>query len=57
MVGFRDDKILLMPLGTLGIGPGSELSATGTTAKGHVGMELQGTCFKRTREPIDEKAE
>lgn len=56
VVGFRDDKILLMPLGNLeGIGPGSELIATGTTLRVNVGMELQGRVLNGLGEPIDDK--
>ncbi|HZK43322.1 MAG TPA: flagellar protein export ATPase FliI [Syntrophomonadaceae bacterium] len=56
VVGFKDNKILLMPLGNLeGIGPGSELIATGTTLRVKVGMELQGRVLDGMGEPIDDK--
>jgi len=43
VVGFRNNRTLIMPLGELeGIGPGSELLANGTTLRVKVGMELMG---------------
>ncbi|MGR6836159.1 flagellar protein export ATPase FliI [Syntrophomonas erecta] len=54
VVGFRDHKTLLMPLGNLeGIGPGSELTATGTTLRVRVGPELIGRVLNGLGEPID----
>lgn len=56
VVGFRNHNTLLMPLGELeGIGPGSELLATGTTLRVRVGQELQGRVVNGLGEPIDEK--
>lgn len=56
VVGFKDKKILLMPLGNLeGIGPGSELLATGTTLRVQVGMELRGRVLNGLGEIIDDK--
>lgn len=56
VVGFKDRKILLMPLGNLeGIGPGSELLATGTTLRVKVGMELKGRVLNGLGEVIDDK--
>jgi len=56
VVGFKDRKILLMPLGNLeGIGPGSELLATGTTLRVAVGMELKGRVLNGMGEIIDDK--
>jgi flagellum-specific ATP synthase len=56
VVGFKDRKILLMPLGNLeGIGPGSELLATGTTLRVAVGMELKGRVLNGLGEIIDDK--
>lgn len=56
VVGFKDRKILLMPLGNLeGIGPGSELLATGTTLRVEVGMELKGRVLNGLGEIIDDK--
>jgi flagellum-specific ATP synthase len=56
VVGFKDKKILLMPLGNLeGIGPGSELLASGTTLRVQVGMELVGRVLNGLGEPIDDR--
>ncbi|WP_054694445.1 flagellar protein export ATPase FliI [Syntrophomonas palmitatica] len=56
VVGFRDKKILLMPLGNLeGIGPGSELLATGSILRIQVGMELKGRVLNGLGETIDDK--
>ncbi|MGE5392100.1 MAG: flagellar protein export ATPase FliI [Deltaproteobacteria bacterium] len=56
VVGFKDRKILLMPLGNLeGIGPGSELLASGSTLRVQVGMELQGRVLNGLGEIIDNK--
>jgi flagellum-specific ATP synthase len=56
VVGFKDRKILLMPLGNLeGIGPGSELLATGTTLRVPVGMDLKGRVLNGLGEIIDDK--
>ncbi|MDD4625662.1 MAG: FliI/YscN family ATPase, partial [Syntrophomonas sp.] len=56
VVGFKDNKILLMPLGNLeGIGPGSGLLASGTTLRVQVGMELVGRVLNGMGEPIDDK--
>lgn len=56
VVGFKNRRILLMPLGELeGIGPGSELLATGETLKVSVGMDLIGRVLNGLGEPIDEK--
>lgn len=56
VVGFKDQKILLMPLGNLeGIGPGSELLASGTTLRVQVGMELRGRVLNGLGEIIDNK--
>lgn len=55
VVGFRNNRILLMPLGNLeGIGPGSELIASGTSLKVNVGMDLQGRVLNGLGEPIDD---
>lgn len=43
VVGFKDNRVLLMPLGELGaIGPGCEVVATGKPLTVRVGMELLG---------------
>lgn len=56
VVGFRNNRTLLMPLGELeGIGPGSELVASGTTLRVKVGMELMGRVLNGLGEPIDGK--
>ncbi|KUG03591.1 flagellum-specific atp synthase flii [hydrocarbon metagenome] len=56
VVGFKNKRILLMPLGELeGIGPGSDLLATGETLKVQVGMGLVGRVLNGLGEPIDEK--
>ncbi len=56
VVGFKSGRVILMPLGNLeGIGPGSELLATGTTLKVKVGMELKGRVLNGLGEPIDGK--
>ncbi|MDR1159625.1 MAG: flagellar protein export ATPase FliI [Syntrophomonadaceae bacterium] len=55
VVGFKNNRILLMPLGELeGIGPGSELIATGTSLRVKVGMELRGRVLNGLGEPIDD---
>lgn len=54
VVGFKDRRILMMPLGNMeGIGPGSELLATGKTLSVPVGMGLQGRVLDGMGEPID----
>ncbi|CFX64909.1 ATPase, type III secretion system, FliI/YscN [Syntrophomonas zehnderi OL-4] len=55
VVGFRNNRILLMPLGNLeGIGPGSEMIASGTSLKVNVGMDLKGRVLNGMGEPIDD---
>jgi flagellum-specific ATP synthase len=54
VVGFRDDRILLMPLGNLrGIGPGSFLIPTGGSRSVRVGTGLLGRVLGCLGEPID----
>lgn len=54
VVGFKGNKTLLMPLGELdGIGPGSEIVATGQTFKVRVGRSLVGRVLNGLGEPID----
>lgn len=54
VVGFKNDRSLLMPLGELeGIGPGSELIASGKTLRVNVGMDLKGRVLDGLGEPID----
>lgn len=56
VVGFRDNKVLLMPLGEMnGIGPGSTVVATGTTLKVNVGRDLIGRVIDGMGNPIDDK--
>lgn len=55
VVGFKEDKILLMPLGDLeGIGPGSDLYVSGKTLRVNVGLDLIGRVLNGLGEPIDE---
>jgi len=55
VVGFKNKRILLMPLGDIeGIGPGSDLLATGETLRVNVGMGLEGRVLNGLGEPIDE---
>ncbi|MBS4536053.1 flagellar protein export ATPase FliI [Clostridium sp. D2Q-14] len=56
VVGFKEDKILLMPLGEMeGIGPGSIVVATGDTLRVNVGYELVGRILDGMGNPIDGK--
>lgn len=56
VVGFRDKKVLLMPLGEMeGIGPGSKVEATGTALEVKVGFELLGRVIDGLGNPIDGK--
>jgi len=55
VVGFKEDIILLMPLGDLeGIGPGSDLYVSGKTLSVNVGMDLIGRVLNGLGQPIDE---
>ena len=54
VVGFREGKALLMPLGSLsGVGPGSKVVATGNSLSVPVGSELTGRILDGLRNPID----
>ena len=54
VVGFRDDRILLMPLGALeGVKPGSPVMATGKTLNVKVGRSLLGRVLDGLGNPID----
>jgi len=54
VVGFRDGKALLMPLGSLsGVGPGQKVVATGTHLSVPVGDELTGRVLDGLGSPID----
>ncbi|MCP4728230.1 MAG: flagellar protein export ATPase FliI [bacterium] len=56
VVGFRDKKVLLMPIGELiGIGPGSEVIATGEPLVVPVGPALVGRILDGYGNPIDGK--
>jgi flagellum-specific ATP synthase len=55
VVGFKDNKVLLMPLGDLGgIGPGNSVVATGDSLKVGVGSKLLGRVFDGLGNPIDD---
>lgn len=56
VVGFKEDRILLMPLGEMeGIGPGSIVVATGDSLKVGVSYELVGRVLDGMGNPIDGK--
>ncbi|MDN5318783.1 MAG: flagellum-specific synthase [Thermovirga sp.] len=56
VVGFREERILLMPLGDLGkIGPGCSVSATGRPMGVPVGEGLLGRVLNGLGEPLDDK--
>lgn len=55
-VGFKEDKILLMPLGEMtGIGPGSTVLSSGDSLKVSVGDNLVGRILDGLGNPIDGK--
>jgi flagellum-specific ATP synthase len=55
VVGFRDSRTLLMPLGELhGIGPGAAVEATGEQLRITVGDELLGRVVDALGRPIDD---
>lgn len=54
VVGFKNSKVLLMPLGEMnGVGLGQEIIATGETLAVNVGNALQGRTLNGLGEPID----
>lgn len=54
VVGFKEDKVLLMPLGDMeGIGPGSIVVSTGDSLKVNVSEELIGRVLDGLGNPID----
>jgi flagellum-specific ATP synthase len=54
VVGFRDSRTLLMPLGEMhGIGPGTAVTATGSQLQVPVGEELLGRVVDALGEPMD----
>jgi flagellum-specific ATP synthase len=56
VVGFRGDRVLLMPLGEMqGIGPGSLITMTGRVASVPVGRSLLGRVLDGLGRPLDEK--
>jgi len=56
VVGFKDNKVLLMPLGDLrDIGPGNTVIATGESLKIGVGFQLIGRVLDGLGNPIDGK--
>ncbi len=58
VVGFKENKVLLMPLGDMsGIGPGSTVVATGSYQQVAVGPGLIGRVLDGMGQPIDGKGE
>ncbi|MEG6565982.1 flagellar protein export ATPase FliI [Thermoanaerobacterium saccharolyticum] len=56
VMGFKDDKVYLMPLGDMdGIGPGNSVVSTGQKLKIGVGEELLGRVIDALGNPIDGK--
>jgi len=56
VVGFKDDCVLLMPLGEMhGIGPGSKVIAKGAPMRVGVGKKLKGRILDGCGDPIDDK--
>ncbi len=56
VVGFRDSRALLMPLGELrGLGPGSLIRVTRSSATLPVGEQLLGRVLDALGQPLDEK--
>ncbi|NGZ03876.1 MAG: flagellum-specific ATP synthase FliI [Nitrospira sp. WS238] len=57
VVGFRGDRVLLMPLGEMqGIGPGSRITMTGQVANLAVGPDLLGRVLDGCGTPLDGKS-
>lgn len=55
VVGFRENRVILMPLGELqAIGPGCEVAATGKPLSVKVGFELLGKVLNGLGEPLDQ---
>lgn len=55
VVGFKDNRVLLMPLGDLeGVGPGSEVISTGSSLHVAVGDHLLGRVLDGVGNPIDD---
>ncbi len=54
VVGFKDNKVLLMPLGDMsGIAPGSKVTALDTSLTVAVGPELKGKIIDGLGQPLD----
>lgn len=58
VVGFKENKVLLMPLGSIsGIRPGSKIYATGNPIQVKVGNQLLGRVLDGLGNPMDRKGE
>ena len=58
VVGFKENKLLLMPLGDLkGVAPNDKVISTGETLRVPVGMGLLGRVIDVFGEPMDDKGE
>jgi flagellum-specific ATP synthase len=58
VVGFKDERVLLMPLGNVtGIKPGALIYATGAPIQVKVGPKLLGRVLNGIGEPMDNKGE
>jgi flagellum-specific ATP synthase len=58
VVGFKENKVLLMPLGDMnGIGAGNLVTAMGYSLRAGVGKQLVGRVLDGLGNPIDEKGE
>lgn len=58
VVGFKEEKVLLMPLGLMGgIKPGSRIYGTGKPIQVKAGNQLLGRVLNGVGEPIDSKGE
>ena len=56
VVGFKEDQVLLMPLGLItGIQPGSKVYYTGNPISVKVGLNMLGRVLNGLGEPIDGK--
>lgn len=56
VVGFKEEKVLLMPLGPIGgIKPGSKIYATGHPIQVKVGPQLLGRILDGLGNPMDRK--
>ncbi|NDD66310.1 flagellar protein export ATPase FliI [bacterium] len=58
VVGFKEEKVLLMPLGPMGgIRPGAPIYATGSPIRVKVGPQLLGRVLNGLGEPMDRKGD